>query len=425
MKFDLHWNREYPLWYGAAALHGLLGCIELVVGKRYHDRGEGKNGWFTIYSENNSKQELEDNFREKMKDPTFVEEILNLLNKRGSELVSHAKKLNAAVSKEDLIRQAQEFHRLFANYCIDLFSSFYLVEIASQNFEKFAQQTSEPAKTIEQYSVPAKRARLHMISDFFISHQNETKRVEFVKKTYPFIGNMHPFMKPYGEEEIKAFIESWKPPKNQKQREQPKEKVITQYQEMLYLKDMRDDYRREAFYYAVPFMEELASRVGITLDELSYLLPWELENLDKSLIEKRKKVYILELNGKLRVRDGNISGEFLKEDSSETELKGIVGCRGIVKGKVQMIRTRDDIARFEEGKVLVAITTSPDHVVAMQRAVAFVTDEGGISCHAAIVAREMGKPCIVGTKNATATLKDGDLVEVDAVKGIVKKIYLP
>ena len=66
--------------------------------------------------------------------------------------------------------------------------------------------------------------------------------------------------------------------------------------------------------------------------------------------------------------------------------------------------------------------TFPSFVVAMKKASAFVTDEGGITCHAAIIARELKKPCIIGTKNATQVLHDGDLVEVDANKGIVKII---
>ena len=62
----------------------------------------------------------------------------------------------------------------------------------------------------------------------------------------------------------------------------------------------------------------------------------------------------------------------------------------------------------------------PDYLSAMKKAVAFVTDEGGITCHAAIVARELNRPCIIGTKIATKVLKDGDEVEVDADKGVVK-----
>jgi pyruvate,water dikinase len=98
---------------------------------------------------------------------------------------------------------------------------------------------------------------------------------------------------------------------------------------------------------------------------------------------------------------------------------------GKVQGKVRLIKLntwRKDIVDLEKGEILVAISTKPDYIIAMERAAAFVTDEGGITCHAAIVAREMNKPCIVGTKIATKVLKDGDLVEVDAEKGIVRKI---
>lgn len=78
--------------------------------------------------------------------------------------------------------------------------------------------------------------------------------------------------------------------------------------------------------------------------------------------------------------------------------------------------------KVQEGDVLVTQMTFPSFIVAMKRACAFVTDEGGITCHAAIVAREMQKPCIIGTKIATQVLKDGDAVEVDAENGAVRVI---
>lgn len=81
-----------------------------------------------------------------------------------------------------------------------------------------------------------------------------------------------------------------------------------------------------------------------------------------------------------------------------------------------------DVYQTLEGDVLVASLTRPQYIVAMQRAGAFVTDSGGITSHAAILAREMQKPCIVGTGCATKVLKDGDIVEVDAEKGIVRKM---
>ncbi|MDE1825602.1 MAG: hypothetical protein KGH61_04450 [Candidatus Micrarchaeota archaeon] len=81
-----------------------------------------------------------------------------------------------------------------------------------------------------------------------------------------------------------------------------------------------------------------------------------------------------------------------------------------------------DIKKVGDGEVMVAPMTTPDYIPAMAMAAAIVTDEGGITCHAAINAREMNKPCIVGTEIATSTLHNGDLVEVDANKGIVTKI---
>ncbi|HEY5221311.1 MAG TPA: PEP-utilizing enzyme [Candidatus Paceibacterota bacterium] len=102
-----------------------------------------------------------------------------------------------------------------------------------------------------------------------------------------------------------------------------------------------------------------------------------------------------------------------------SEFKGKVAYPGIARGKVRIIKKREEVSKLKEGEVLVSPMTMPDYVVAMKRAVAIVTDEGGVTCHAAIVARELKKPCIIGTKIATEILSDGDLIEVDANKGLV------
>ena len=75
---------------------------------------------------------------------------------------------------------------------------------------------------------------------------------------------------------------------------------------------------------------------------------------------------------------------------------------------------------MQKGEVLVTEMTTPDFVPAMKKAVAIITNTGGMTCHAAIVSRELGVPCIVGTKNATSVLHDGQLITVDAVMG---KVY--
>lgn len=111
-------------------------------------------------------------------------------------------------------------------------------------------------------------------------------------------------------------------------------------------------------------------------------------------------------------------------DQSRKEFLGLVVSKGSgnVRGTVRIIGSAAEISKMKQGDILVAPMTAPDYVVGMKKAAAIVTDEGGMTSHAAIVSRELGVPCIVGTKIATKVLKDGDRVEVDTNKGVVRKI---
>lgn len=108
------------------------------------------------------------------------------------------------------------------------------------------------------------------------------------------------------------------------------------------------------------------------------------------------------------------------------EIKGNIGNKGIYVGKVKKIdfslKTdfQKEIESMNKGEVLVSGSTGPEMILACKKAGAIITDEGGIISHAAIVSRELGIPSVMGTKVATKVLTDGDLVEVDADKGIVK-----
>ena len=102
------------------------------------------------------------------------------------------------------------------------------------------------------------------------------------------------------------------------------------------------------------------------------------------------------------------------------EIKGRIAYKGIVTGKVKKILSFADMKDFKAGEILVTEMTNPEYLPIMKIAAAVVTDEGGATCHAAIACRELKIPCIVATKVATHVLSDGDMVEVDADKGIVK-----
>ncbi|MDD5071940.1 MAG: PEP-utilizing enzyme [Patescibacteria group bacterium] len=109
-------------------------------------------------------------------------------------------------------------------------------------------------------------------------------------------------------------------------------------------------------------------------------------------------------------------------------LKGQVANPGRYKGRVRLINFDQgaglsrEVAKFKEGEVLVTGSTIPQMILACRKAGAIITEEGGITSHAAIVSRELNKPCVIATKIATQVLKNGDMVEVDADKGIVKII---
>jgi pyruvate,water dikinase len=100
-------------------------------------------------------------------------------------------------------------------------------------------------------------------------------------------------------------------------------------------------------------------------------------------------------------------------------LRGLGGAPGSASGAARVLTSLADAARLNDGDVLVAHMTAPDWLPLLRRAAAVITDSGGMTCHAAIVSRELGIPCVVGTGEATRRLRDGEIVTVDATRGVV------
>lgn len=111
----------------------------------------------------------------------------------------------------------------------------------------------------------------------------------------------------------------------------------------------------------------------------------------------------------------------MKQGKSNPILKGIGASTGVAEGIVKIVHGFHDTPQFREGYILVAEITEPDMVMMMNIATAIVTDKGGITSHPAIISRELGIPCIVATKTATQTLKDGMRIQVDGSHG---EVYL-
>ena len=198
-------------------------------------------------------------------------------------------------------------------------------------------------------------------------------------------------------------------------------------------------YRRYAQIYAIyrmqPILNEIAKRLKISIMQARFMLTSEVgealtgkKKVNKKELASRTRfcVHFTEKGGET-VLTGKQARDLAKkaetaEHEEVSELSGQCGCVGQGQGEVKIIIRSSDMDKMKKGDVLVSIATDPDIVPAMKKASAIVTEQGGVTSHAAIVSRELNIPCVIGTKIATKVLKDGDLVEVDATKGVVKKM---
>ncbi|QQG52512.1 MAG: hypothetical protein HY931_04315 [Candidatus Falkowbacteria bacterium] len=174
----------------------------------------------------------------------------------------------------------------------------------------------------------------------------------------------------------------------------------------------------------------IAQKTGYSLDLVDFLTIDEVELYLKNNKLPSKKELVSRSKGLAFFCEGKsvgiLTGSSYKDlqkhlvSFTGNELKGAIAYKGIVKGVARIVLDPFKVKRFDKGDVLITGMTRPEFLSLMKKASAFVTDAGGLLSHAAIVARELKKPCILATENASKVLHDGDLVEVDANKGVVR-----
>lgn len=193
------------------------------------------------------------------------------------------------------------------------------------------------------------------------------------------------------------------------------ELVVAQIRELVYLRTFRTDALMELYFLARPIFFRVEKLLNIT--EIENYLPEDI--LSGNLKKWNRNFALLKYYEEVIVSAEPVIS---LENNVEEKVKGSIAWTGKVTGTVKIVFNPSEANKVETGDVMVTNMTIPAYLQAMKKASAFITDEGGITCHAAIIAREMKKPCIIGTKFATKVFKDGDMVEVDAENGIVKKI---
>ena len=197
-------------------------------------------------------------------------------------------------------------------------------------------------------------------------------------------------------------------------------------------------YRRfaqiKSLYHVDALLQEIGDRLEVSNHEARCMAFEEMKaalidgKIDRDLLRERTKFCtLLARKGFCEVLVGDEARALAgsaeqKIDVNVMELKGQCASLGNARGAVKIVNGPADMAKMNKGDILVAYATNPDIVPAMRKASAIVTDQGGVTCHAAIVSRELGIPCVIGTKIATKVLKDGETVEVDAAAGVVRRI---
>jgi len=213
-------------------------------------------------------------------------------------------------------------------------------------------------------------------------------------------------------------------------------KLVNLAAEIMHFKPRRKDYQSISYWHLEFLQREIGWRTHLSLAQVrSCTLP-EIEKIlqgkkvDIHTINERIKFHIVVPSRRnIKVFAGDEARKYKKNIKSEKsivkkdgKIQGQSAFPGKAKGVVRRIDMPEDMVKMKERDILVSTATTPSIIPAIRKAAAIITDEGGLTCHAAIVSREFEIPCVTGTKFATKVLKDGDRVEVDANQGIINII---
>ena len=295
-------------------------------------------------------------------------------------------------------------------------------------------------KGIENKRIVEKRLKQHQKKYFWLSNNYHSTKVISVRKFAERLQR-------YSIREARERIEKINMQRGKTRREKKKvirdlhlskriEKISQRLSFCIWWQDCRKASILHSNHVIDLFLREIAQRYTVPFGDLHYYTTGEISRLlqtEKKLSQRETarrrdhfvavyrsgvaKAYYISGDGAKKLADPLVNQ---KMSSATGILKGIVVNSGKARGIVRILYSARESSKIKEGDILVASMTSPEYIGALRKAVAVVTDEGGMTCHAAIVARELGIPGIVGTKTATKILKDGDLVEVNADKGVVK-----
>ncbi len=358
-----------------------------------------------------------------------------------------AKRLKVLKEVEKQIDRASVFN-LTNNQLADLYDRLHDAFINYYGIgaiqEPLAMQAEEELKEVSGLSSDE---IAHLVSPNKLSYIQEadnyllkTKDIDGFIKKYYWIDNNYSQTKVLTKEEVRKRLTNIKPvqspdPSSASSELDPESRRLVQL--LKNFATYQDDRKRNILvylHYLEVLLKEAGKRSNIPLNAMRDTFPHEIRDILNGRVtaefinKRREKCFVVweEKSEKPSILIGDQAKKWeevltAKVDSSQV-IKGKCASRGKVTGRVRILLSASENDMLEDGEVLVTFMTSPDFMSAVRRCCAIVTNLGGVTSHAAIISRELGIPCVVGTKNATEILKSGDVVEVDADNGIVKKL---
>ena len=405
-----------------------------------------------------SKEEIEKHQTDMLNyysDVKKTHEFLEYFVKTGKKYISTAKKVGGN-PKNNTVAKYTEYWKLWSEYTAALWLTFELNDLFADKLCEFIEKRYEEVKPEPSLS----RVFAHCLRPWKIAgtvqagidalqvkKNYNAETVEAFRKKYEWFPCLDLKFEPLTTQGAREIIETTQAIEKKHisidshkllKLSDEESEFVNLGRMYFYVKDLRDELRRKGVFHVIPLYKEISRQLNISYSQTYSLLRDEITaglngsevNVKEANARLKSNFFMWKTEDAVKCITGGSADEKanqlgiteIKTTGAPRVLKGVAASKGIVRGKVRLVKVAVHLHRMQKGEILVALTTNPNYLTAMNIASAIVTDEGGLTSHAAIVARELKKPCIVGTKIATKVLNDGDLVEVNGDTGEVRKI---
>jgi phosphohistidine swiveling domain-containing protein len=373
--------------------------------------------------------------------PELIERQLNFIEDQSKKLIEISEKLG----KNNDLESFQMWHKAYVEFLPTLGIVVAPERVLARKLKEFLSEDKFSAISFSDETATAFELKsLLTIARGDYVEEELNKLIDEHAKKYDWLGNKWMTYNPFTHDGFIERIESMKGKAGEQLSELIKtrgdmekrlqeiletltsdqKKLVAQYRRLLYWRTGRGEAAALSCSLTLPLFTWIGNQIGLNRAQVVKYSFEEISQLQKTgqkvkNPDERKLFNAEMINGNLNVvwnPDAKPEGKKEAVDS----FPGTIANKGFVRGVVRIIHDLPDLKNFKEGEILVAASTNPNMVTAMQKAAAYVTDVGGLTSHAAIISRELNIPCLIATKIATKVLKNGDEIEVDADKGIVK-----